>query len=738
MTHKRFLLLLLVGLLFSTGVPVQAHGYIVRAVPQDRAVLARVPPRVQYWFSETLEARFSSVRVRDQHGTFVAEGGVDPENNTLMTARLSQDLPDGAYIVEMRVAFASDGHVITETRVFFVGQEVGGVSSSGGSTEAVALEVLWRAVLYASTSLLLGVFVLYSLVLVPAWGSRQYPAGLLPPRVMLRLNRIVWGALLLAFTTNLLALIQQTMQVFSVDAVNAVTQGLWQVVRTGSRFGDVWNARMLLLGLMAALHAGSLYFRQEQPRAVRAFWVANLWLGLLVIGASSVASHAAGSPVLPWAGVFVNWAHALAVGFWIGGLATFVLVLPVALRPYSGDARRLALLAALRRFSRLAAGSLGVVIASGIYNALNWYTMPADITTSYGGAQILKTVFVIALVGVGAVHHVALHPERFARFEALGRWAGNFGASLRLEAVLALCVLTAAGLLSATPPPQPESTTVDAPRAAQTAGAYTVNMTLSPGGPGINTLDIVISRDGQQTDGLLVDFQFMNPARDWRSAPVPAEGAGEGLYVIVSDEIDTNGTWWTVLDVRDSQQAASAQRVAFAWAITAAASVSAGRPPSVLNLVALAGVVGSLIAAFYPQLQAGYRRLNLTSASATIVLMAAVGAVVTLAVGYVYLQDLQRQSALERNPPPQIVNPTLPDAASLARGAVLYTEHCAAWEQYPDTLRELRERLPRTRDETLFAYTRDGWRELPACAGELSDLERWDIVNAVRASDVSG
>ena len=39
---------------------------------------------------------------------------------------------------------------------------------------------------------------------------------------------------------------------------------------------------------------------------------------LLVIGASSVASHAAGALTLPWLAVFVNWAHALAVAFWVG------------------------------------------------------------------------------------------------------------------------------------------------------------------------------------------------------------------------------------------------------------------------------------------------------------------------------------------------------------------------------------------------------------------------------------
>jgi hypothetical protein len=42
------------------------------------------------------------------------------------------------------------------------------------------------------------------------------------------------------------------------------------------------------------------------------------------------------------------------------------------------------------------------------------------------------------------------------------------------------------------------------------------------------------------------------------------------------------------------------------------------------------------------------------------------------------------------------------------------------------------ERLPRTRDEELFFATRDGWRDLPPCVGELTDEQRWHIVNYIR------
>ena len=171
-SSQRFSLLLFITFaLFITVQPASAHGYVVRAIPENRAVLDRAPTRVQYWFSEALERDLSTIRVRNQDGAVIAEGGVSEENNALMSLRLPNDLEQGAYVVELRPAFASDGHVVAESRVFFIGNEVGGIDGQGASESAVPLEVIWRAIVYAGTILLFGVFTVYAWVLVPAWGQ---------------------------------------------------------------------------------------------------------------------------------------------------------------------------------------------------------------------------------------------------------------------------------------------------------------------------------------------------------------------------------------------------------------------------------------------------------------------------------------------------------------------------------------------------------------------------------------
>jgi putative copper export protein/methionine-rich copper-binding protein CopC len=733
MSSKRLWVFILTLLLLGSATTASAHGYIVRAIPEDRAVLERAPARVQYWFSEALEPDFSEIHIRDQSGEIIASGGVPEDDTALLTARLPSDLPDGAYIVELRPAFASDGHVLAESRVFFVGEEVGGVAGQGPTDRALPLEVVWRGLTVTAVMILFGVFTLYAAVLIPAWGSPDHRAGWLPPRVMNRLSGIAWAALVVAVAGNLLGLIQQTMVFFNVDFTRALDPNLWSVVRIGSRFGDVWNARMILLGIAALLLGGALYFRHSQPETVRAFWTAGGWVMALVIGSYSVLSHAAGSLLWPWVAITVDWLHTLAVGLWVGGLVTLVLVLPVALQPYEGEARRLALLAALRRFSRLATAAVAVVIATGVYSAGNWISEPAELTgTTFGATLIAKSLLVMALLGLGGLHHIALRPERFARFSALMRRAAALTGTLRVEALLAVIVLLAASLLSATPLPVPDFARqqIDAPSATQTANGLTAELALLPGGPGVNTYDATVTRDGQRIDDARVRLRAVHPASDRRSAWQALERVDEGLYVTVGDEIDRAGDWWLLLEVEDDNGGAA--RLAFEWPISEERAVIQTIDPGSLNLLALGAVLASLGWVVYPSTRRFAARLELSAVTVTVAVAAFTVTAVALYLGFLALQEGQRRYEAQLNPPPEVINTVLPTQESLERGRALYEEHCIGWQAVSRDFNALRERLPRTRDDELFLATAQGWRGLPPCEGELSEAERWHVVNFFR------
>jgi copper resistance protein C len=92
--------------------PAWPHASLVRSSPARRATLATAPDRVQLWFNEAVEPRFSSVSVRDAAGQSVDLGDarVDPEDPKRLTVGL-RPLGRGTYRVRFRV-LSVDGHVV--------------------------------------------------------------------------------------------------------------------------------------------------------------------------------------------------------------------------------------------------------------------------------------------------------------------------------------------------------------------------------------------------------------------------------------------------------------------------------------------------------------------------------------------------------------------------------------------------------------------------------------------------
>ncbi|MDX2161608.1 MAG: CopD family protein [bacterium] len=717
----------------------QAHGYIVRAIPEDQAVLERAPVRVQYWFSEGLEPAYSSITIRDAERNLIAEGGVNPDDPALLNVRLPAGLPDGAYLSELKIAFASDGHVIYETRTFFVGAAASASAGEGfGGTARsdlpVPLEIVWRAVVLSAQVLLFGLFAGYAWVFVPAWGNPRYPAGLLPPRLMNRLFTLAGIALAAAFAGNLLALMQQTMVFFNADLPRVIGDGLWNIVRTGTRFGDTWNARMGFLLLVAALLVAGLALRKDYPWVVQSFWAGNGWLMALVMGTMTLASHAPGSLTLAWVAVFSDWVHGMATGIWAGGAAALALVLPAALHGLADDGRRAAMLAAMRRFTHVAAAGMIVVVASGFYNALNWFNEPDDLPTTYGGALAVKLLLVALLIGVGAAHHIALRPHLLER-PAL-RWIRrlrDFVPSLRLEAALVLAVLIAVGALSATPVPplSLSGQTLPAPTETQLLDDLTVTTTISPGGPGVNTFDVLITREGAPVDDVQAALRISDPARDVRGALHLLEPLGDGLYTVVTADIDQPGAWWTTILLENPavpRGGAEPSQIAAAWTIAADAAVLQSRDPGLLNIAALIGLMGALAFAALPLMRRFYQALDLSPAAVTVAAGASAATVFLVILTTVIIDQTNAQYARTINPPPQVVNAVLPTAESVERGAGLAA--ACGWND-PAAARDLTERLARTRDQDLYRLTHDGWRNLPPC-GALDDGQRWDVVNYLR------
>jgi methionine-rich copper-binding protein CopC len=109
-----------VVLALALPAPVSPHAYLVRSLPAGRAVVPRIPARVELWFNERLEPAYSSVTVRNAEGRQVDAGDVrvGPADPT----RLSVGVPPlaaGVYTVTYRV-LSVDGHIVEAEFAFTV------------------------------------------------------------------------------------------------------------------------------------------------------------------------------------------------------------------------------------------------------------------------------------------------------------------------------------------------------------------------------------------------------------------------------------------------------------------------------------------------------------------------------------------------------------------------------------------------------------------------------------------
>lgn len=109
------------GMVCASGfyaVAAYAHATMVKSDPARRAVVSAAPNQVRLWFSERLEAAYSSATVARLKGAPVAHepASVAPDDPKLLVVKLPS-LEPGTYEVRYRV-LSVDGHVVKSSFTF--------------------------------------------------------------------------------------------------------------------------------------------------------------------------------------------------------------------------------------------------------------------------------------------------------------------------------------------------------------------------------------------------------------------------------------------------------------------------------------------------------------------------------------------------------------------------------------------------------------------------------------------
>ncbi|XQE87365.1 copper resistance CopC/CopD family protein [Streptomyces microflavus] len=381
---------LLFGLMLAGAGPASAHAALTGSDPQDGAVVATAPKEVTLTFSEAIAVGDGSIRVLDPSSKR-ADTGAEPkdlsEGSTVRYGvELHPGLPDGTYTVAWQ-AVSADSHPISgaftfsigapsETTVALPSEEVGG--GPVGVVYGIA-----RYAAYTGFILLVG---------GAAFVLGCWPRGA-SARPMQRLVVRGWVTLTAATLVMLLLRNPYTGSGKFADAFDL--DGLQAVLDT--KPGAALVSRLLLLGA-AALFIAVLfgtYARREDAVEKK-----DLTFGLAVgggvvaagIAATWAMSEHASTGLQAGIAMPVDVLHLLAVAAWLGGLVSLLVALYRTPDIGSG---------AVRRFSRVAFGSVLVLAATGIYQSWRQVGSWSALTgTRYGQWLIIKVALIAVLLAV--------------------------------------------------------------------------------------------------------------------------------------------------------------------------------------------------------------------------------------------------------------------------------------------------------------------------------------------------
>jgi putative copper export protein len=555
-------------------------------------------------------------------------------------------------------------------------------------------------------------------------------------------------ALVLGWSLALLSTLVGAVLQASASAGVGVLAALGPPLETlllGTRYGALFWVRLTLLTLiLGALILGRRYARVD--KGPPPWWWAGLGASALLLLAASLSSHAAADPT-SLVSTAADWLHLLAASVWVGGLFVLSLTLPRARGPRGPDTVVVARL--VGRFSQVATVCVATLGVTGLYRAL---VEIADIDnlrdTAYGTALLIKlglTVPLLALAGVNLLlirrrlAQAASAPEQRAAGEP---WYRRIRQTVGAEVLFVSAVLLVTSVLTSLPPAR-EAFGSGLVVRGESAGVRAV-LVISPGEAGLNTFDAYLRDSSGRPieDAEKVSLIFSSLDMGMGEAEAVAQNAGGGHYAVQGGYLSMSGNWQIQIlvrrpgqdDVRITLLVRANAPVAASGTVSAS---SAGGAPALLPGVVLG--IGLVVAGVIPVV--GARRLG--RARRRVGWTAAVGGLAVSALGVWVVANAYLATSA-----PEVKNPVVADAASLARGRQVYTGNCAVCHGISGLGDGPQAAILRPRPANLQVHLAGGGHSdaqlydwvsngiggsaMPAFRGTLTEQERWDVINYVR------
>jgi copper transport protein len=516
---KRLAALVAVVLLAAPA-PAFAHAVLVRTVPSASGTVNTAPTSVALTFSEVVEPRFTSISVTNAAGEQLRSG--DPTRAGKTISVPLKDLSEGWYLVYWRV-ISADGHPVRGAYTFALGPNPGPapqfVVPSIDETAATPRLVAARWIVLLAGMAAIGLFVLRMFITRAGWRPFALASAI---------------ALLAAPVYILMATAQFALRsVFDLPDVVPLVDV--------SAFGRGFVALEACLALFVFAAAVAIWL--DRPRRTVA-GLLSLAGALLAAAAVLIVPGASGHPGTAsprGLAIALDAVHLAAGSIWLGGLIGLI----AQWRRVDGRI--------IRRFSNVALGAVGVLVATGVGASLVQLPTVASLwETGYGQALLAKIALLLLALLLGAVNLLRTRPRMQAGERASGRPIGG-------EVVLLGGAVFAAAILTSLAPPARAVADVGKPVATVGPGpvaktiernGYTLKFGVAPNRAAANNrFDVSLQKDGKPVNGASITAGFamldMEMGRQAYRLPETAPGS----YGREAPALVMVGRWGLTLDV---------------------------------------------------------------------------------------------------------------------------------------------------------------------------------------------
>ena len=576
-----------------------ASSFVVGSDPVDGSTISVPPTQVRIFFNTPISsASIANVYFGIDYQVMNAGRSHVASNNPqeLDTPLLTQ-LPEGSYTVRWTAISATDGHATHGVIGFNIGHSSTGLPGQvilGPSTSNILpqlsllgiLAIAWDWLVMAALALWIGILVMESVVLADGRQSLS----------------LQWLCLATLFTGEIINFILRAALFTQTSNTSGIDPATIRELIVDTTYGHLWLVRIALIGMALVFlwwttrstrrqSIGMRNSASTRTRGKTRYTFVLLTLACLILLTLALSEDVTQLAQAHVSAVILDWLFLVAQGVWFGGAAYVGFVLLPLLPTFEPELHARSLVTLIQRYTPLIAGSIGVLLVSGIFLAeTSLSSVQQFFTDPFGRALLVKIMLVAIMLLLSAytlfiltpqlrrqvmlLHVVnAEMPARRTRQAALERNERRLKVTTRSLAYLGAGVLLCAAFMSFFAPPivfpaidyTNGSSTNTAPSTTNTqviqtkhTGNLTVSLQVIPARVGYDNTVIVTLSDSNGnpiTDAQIqININMVTMNMGTASATIKS---GDSTYVAVfkkDESFSMSGLWDIALKIQRPNQ----------------------------------------------------------------------------------------------------------------------------------------------------------------------------------------